>query len=444
MGRWSRKEWQGIALIAGIALAFGAVVMFRSAFLHKRYSDLAVFLRAAWAVSQGLDLYAITDDKGLFYHYPPLLAILLIPLADPPGSARVVFALKAGLWYFLSVAVLLLAVHGLACALEKTSPILARQNATNRRRWWWALRLVPVLACLPHIGHVLGLGQVNTLWLALLCGMAAALLRKRSWRAGLFLAGAICLKVVPAFLLLYPLWRRDVRCLAGCAAGLFVGLAAIPVAALGPQRAWDSGHRWAEVLLKPALGLGGDQARQKDLLDITATHNQGLVTLFHDTLHLTDNPRPPQAAAATRLAGMAVGGLLTLVTLLAAGWRRTESPTAPVLFLGALTLNMLLLSPAGHAHYIALIIPLMMGILVALWERAGASYWDGRLLLLFAVNLLTSGVPLIVCWNVLYDVGVPMQGALVYWVVGNVLLWKMTHGRGRITAEQAAPTRAAA
>jgi hypothetical protein len=443
MNRLTRKEWLGLALFVGLAVAFGAMVMFRSAFLHKRYTDLAVFLRAAWAVSHGLDLYAITDDKGLFYHYPPLLAILLIPLADPPGSARVVFALKAGLWYFLSVAVLILAVHGLACALEKTSPVLASQNAANRTRWWCGLRLVPLLACLPHIGHSLGLGQVNILWLALLCGMAATLLRKQSWRAGLFLAGAICLKVVPAFLVLYPLWRRDVRCLAGCAAGLFVGLVAIPVAALGPQRAWEAGNQWAEVLLKPAFGLGGDQARQKDLLDITATHNQGLVALFHNTLHLTDDPRPPQAAAATRLASMAVGGLLTLVTLLAAGWRCPDS-LAPVLFLGALTLNMLLLSPAGHAHYIVLIIPLMMGILVTLWERAGAPYWDGRLKLLFAVNLLTSGVPLIVCWNVLYDVGVPMQGALVYWVVGNVLLWKMTHARGQANTEQAGPKRAAA
>ena len=72
-----------------------------------------------------------------------------------------------------------------------------------------------------------------------------------------------------------------------------------------------------------------------------------------------------------------------------------------MLFLGALTLNMLLLSPAGHTHYLVLLIPLMMGLLVAVWERAGAPYWNGRLTLLFLVNLLTSGVPLIVCWNVL-------------------------------------------
>jgi hypothetical protein len=44
---------------------------------------------------------------------------------------------------------------------------------------------------------------------------------------------------------------------------------------------------------------------------------------------------------------------------------------------------------------------------------------------------------------VLYDVGVPMQGALVYWVVGNVLLWKMTHPRNQATAQLAGLARAA-
>ena len=253
----------------------------------------------AWAVGNGLDLYSITDDKGLFYHYPPLLAILLIPLADPPGSARIVFALKAGLWYFLSVGFLILAVHGLACALEKTSPVLAGQSATNRTRWWWALRLMPLLACLPHIGHAMGLGQVNILWLALLCGMAAALLPPAFVAGRLFPGGGDLPEGHSGVPRPLPAVAADARCLAATALGLFVGMVAVPVGALGPQLALDSSRQWAEVLLMPAFGMGGDQSRQKDLLDITATHNQGLVTLFHDTLHLIEDPRPTQASTAT-------------------------------------------------------------------------------------------------------------------------------------------------
>ena len=40
--------------------------------------------------------------------------------------------------------------------------------------------------------------------------------------------------------------------------------------------------------------------------------------------------------------------------------------------------------------------------------------------------------------------GVPMQGALVYWVVGNVLLWKMTRARLQTSAVETGPERAAA
>ena len=36
---------------------------------------------------KGGDLYGITDDNHWHYHYPPLLAILLTPLADPPAGA---------------------------------------------------------------------------------------------------------------------------------------------------------------------------------------------------------------------------------------------------------------------------------------------------------------------------------------------------------------------
>src|SRR5262249_12914989 len=152
-----------------------------------RRTDLGVFLRAAWAVRSGADLYGITDDKGLPYNYPPLLAILLTPFADPPNgvatSGTLPFGLKGALWYLFSVAILVIAVHLLANALTDTLPRLARAIGPVRSPRWWALRAWPVLACLPAIGQGLGLGQVNVLWLALTCGVAIALLRGQSLRS---------------------------------------------------------------------------------------------------------------------------------------------------------------------------------------------------------------------------------------------------------------------
>jgi len=425
-GRLSALERFVLLLLLIIVLGFGGVVVLRGALLQRRMTDLGVFLRAAWAVRSGADLYTITDDKGLLYHYPALLAILLVPLADPPGAAtsRAVFAVKVGLWYALSVLFLALAVHGLASALEQTSPALAARTRPAGRRRWWALRLVPVLACLPALGHGLALGQVNVLWLALVCGMGAAALRGRPWRAGFWLAGAICLKVLPVFLLLFPLWRRDLRCLAGCALGLIAGLAVIPATVLGPGRALYSFQTWSKAVILPAFGMGTHAARGQQLFEVTATHNQSLMAAFHNALYPDPATRPTQASTGVRRAHYAVGGLLTGMVLLAAGWRRRDRGARPLLFLGALVLNMLLLSPAGHSHYLVLLVPLIMAILAALWERGHASRAAACATVLVLLNLLASALPLLPGMGWLQDVGIPMASGILIWLTGLVLLWK--------------------
>jgi len=439
--RFSALERLVLLLLSVTVLGFGVVVVMRGALLQRRMTDLGVFLRAAWAVRSGADLYTITDDKGLLYHYPALLAILLVPLADPPGAAtsRALFAVKVGLWYALSLVFLALAIHGLATALEQTSPALAARMRVAGTRRWWTLRLIPVLACLPALGHGLALGQVNVLWLALLCGMGAATLRGRSWRAGYWLAGAICLKVLPVFLLLFPLWRRDLRCLAGCALGLIAGLAVIPAAVLGPERALASFQTWSGSVILPAFGIGHDAARGQQLLEMTATHNQSLMAVFHNTLHPDPATRPPQASPGVRRAHYVIGGLLTGLVLLAAGWRRQAGGPAPLLLLGALVLNMLLLSPAGHAHYLILLVPLIMAVLASIWERGPAPRSEAWAAVLVILNPLASAMPLLPGLGWLNDVGIAMVAGILIWVTGVVMLWKSRQPPASLTGIQRLP-----
>src|SRR5205823_5482473 len=112
-----------------------------------------------------------------------------------------------------------------------------------------------------------------------------------------------------------PLWRRDGRCLLGCALGMVLGLGVIPAAALGPAKAWDCNLEFAEVLLLPGLGLGTDRSRADELTNVTATDSQSILAVLHNTLHPDRWTRPPQASPAVRLTSLAASGLLLLVLL---------------------------------------------------------------------------------------------------------------------------------
>jgi alpha-1,2-mannosyltransferase len=436
------EKW-GVALFAAVIVVFGGLVEYRSAYLSQRMGDLSVFVRTAWALRVGQDIYSVTDEKGFHYHYPPLFAILLAPLADPPPGVRYVGALPypaiVALWYVFNVICLALAVHWLASALERSSTSPVVRGLPRGCRRWWGLRLLPVLACLPPIGHTLMRGQVGLLLLLLLCGLLAALLQGRRFQAGLWLAGAICLKVIPALLVLYPLWRRDGRCLAGCALGLLVGLLAVPAVVMGPQRTVDCYREWTHVLLGPALGAGDDQSRAHELIEITATDSQSFQAVLHNTWFADRDSRPANPPGWIRAAHWFAGGLLTALTILAARRRtptgETSSPgAAEVLAFGALVLLMLLLSPVCHLHYFCLAVPLVMGLLAIAWEGRHSLTVRPWLLGLLACNVVANSLPHFPGCQVLRDGGLAGYATLALWTAAVVTL----HRRNRPNRGQSA------
>jgi hypothetical protein len=424
--------WEKRGLIAFVVLliVLGAVTVKRSAFMSRRMGDFGVYVRAGWAVRAGEDIYVVPDDTRFHYNYPPLLAILMVPLADPPPGAdrtgMVPFAVSVAIGYALSLVCLFLAVHWLASALEATSKDPAVRDQPRGCRRWWALRILPVLVCLVPIGHTLTRGQMNLLLLMLLCAALAATVRGRRFQGGLWLAGAICLKIFPAFLLLFPVCRRDGRFLLGCAAGLILGLVIIPAAVFGPIRAWNYYDELSEVLIRPALGGGSDQSRAHELTSVTATDSQSLMATLHNTLHLDQATRPPQASQAVRLISGCVGAALTLLALLAAGWRGGRDPVSIVLFFGALVLNMILLSPVCHLHYFTLMVPLVMALLVVRWEKQNTLRLGTGLAILFTVFLIANTLPQFPGQELVRDGGLAMYAALLVWAVSVAVLWKRT------------------
>ncbi len=186
-GRW---EMRGVYVLIATVFAFAFAVEMRSAFMARRMTDLGVYLRAAWAVRSGENIYEVTDTNNWHYNYPPLFAILMMPLAEAPagvdGAASLPFTVSVLVWYAFGIACLIVAVHVLATALERHS---LKTEVPTRSRRWWSLRLIPILACLIPVAHTLMRGQVNLLLLALFCIALAALIRGQhmarafGWRA---------------------------------------------------------------------------------------------------------------------------------------------------------------------------------------------------------------------------------------------------------------------
>lgn len=442
----SKLEKAGLVLLLVVAVAFGGLVVKRAAFMKRRMTDVDCYLRAAWAVRTGQDLYQVLDTNDWHYNYPPLFAILMTPLANPPPSddrsGMLPFPVSVAIWYGLSLAFLILGVNWLAGAIEKTSPWFQDQPRYCRR--WWGLRVLPILACLLPVGHTLMRGQVNLLLLALLCGMAAATLRHRSHLAGWFLAGAICLKVIPAFLLLFPMWRRDGRSLAGCGLGLAVLGGAIPMLAFGPSRTVHYYEEYSQVLLGPALGVGVDQSRAKEMIETTANDSQSLQAAIHNTLHPIRAFRPAQPTVLVRWLPRLVGVTLTMLTLASAGWRRSISGPDVALFLGALVINMLLLSPVCHLHYFSLCALVVMGLIAAQWERQCNLVLGKGLILILAVNVICYVPPNIPSLLILRDLAITIYPTLMLWAAGTFILWKRSRQKLRESSDGPIPFRQAA
>jgi hypothetical protein len=417
----TRPEKVGLALLGLLVVAFGGLTVWRSALQQERKTDFGVYARAGYAVRAGQDIYdkRVCDDRGWHYCYPPPFAILMAPLADPfrwdDRTGYLPFWASVAVWYALSVGFVAFAVHAMAKAVLPG-------EVPGSRRWWYA-RTVPVYVCLGGIGYTLSRGQVNLLLVALIAGMFAAAVRGRVVASGVWLAGAIALKVIPAFLFLFPLVRREWRAGVGVALGLAVLLGALPAAVWGIDGAVRNDLRVVDAVLLPGASEAGDQTRAVELTNATATDSQSFQAVIHNVRHPHPDreARPPQPDEFTRLAHWAIGGLLTLITV-AVGWRRLRpDPAGQLIFLGCLCVLMLHISPVSHMHYYVLALPLVAGLwLKGLAARPGRLSAGGRTVAVLAGwGAVTAAALLPFSFAVwLREMGPTVLATLALWAVG--------------------------
>ncbi|MBA4027606.1 MAG: hypothetical protein C0475_00415 [Planctomyces sp.] len=472
----SWERWGVWACLAALVL-FGALVVRRAAFSELRRTDADVFFRAAWAVRVGEDPYLNLSERDWNYTYPPLLAALLQPLADPPTAGtfasrqqrlraeatrrgwdaqrleRELLAASAlgerlapkiaqppplllpfwasvTAWYALSLGAVLLAAHLLAGAATAGLPAWRSVAVTPAHRAWWTLRFWPVAFCLPGIGNGLSRGQSDALILLAIAAVTRLAVSGRTFWAGWAVSAAAAVKVFPAVLGAYALRRLDVRMLLGCAVGGMAFFVAVPAVFVGPARAVESNARWLRGVGLPAFGLGGDDSRKFELYGLSESPSQSLLSITHNYVNLPARrgQRPADPSALTRGVHAAASAAMLALTLWAIPgglrpWRRPLARAGPdpnaALSVGCLAAVMIAASPVCHMHYFAFHLPLMTA-LVARW----AALHPAQSLPLkgWAVGGAYAAVHVVSRLpgpdHALQDLGLPMASGLALWAMG--------------------------
>ena len=128
-----------LGLAGALVLALGLCLAWQAAENAHLPAGLQAALHASWAVRTGGNPYDALD-RSLF-HGPPLAALSLVPLAQPPfGEVRsevVPAPLALLIWYLFSITLLAMSVHGLAQLLQGDAAVGSGP--------WWRVRLLPVM-----------------------------------------------------------------------------------------------------------------------------------------------------------------------------------------------------------------------------------------------------------------------------------------------------------
>jgi hypothetical protein len=337
-----RRRWVLVLLLLGAVCAYGWLDVRRRARVdrgrrHHR-TDFTVYQSAAKALSDGTNPYLAENPRGYRYVYPPLLAILVMPLADwePPDAALVFYALS---------------VAALAGALSCLARLVG-----------WRATLAGALFCIPFLHQSFQRGQITIVLLALQVGALFCCVRGRPFSAGLLLALGGVLRLTPflpavALLLGALAARRALRLGGGIATGALLGFLVIPWVALGGDGAKEVNRQWVAQSENLFAGKPG-QLEALARVNEYRFKNQSprrVIATWTGWLSGADfeRERPGLSAGAWRavdLMAYAVAAAFGLWALWL-GWTRLRDPEAPTLAI-VFMLPLFMTRYAWPTHYV--------------------------------------------------------------------------------------------
>jgi hypothetical protein len=222
-----------LALFVGVSVQYSLKVLDARNGVQSR-SAIQRWREQLLHLDSGENIYA-----QFTYPNPPIMALMLRPIADLPPLAG------ALTWFYLKVAMALL-------AFAATFRVIETADAPFPP---WAKALAVLVSLRPVVGD-LSHGNVNLFILFLVVMMLYAFRHSWDLMAGVILALAIACKVTPALFVVYFLWKHAWRVLAGCAIGLVLFFGPIPALFLG----WDQNAEllasWVRQMVTPFL-VGG-------------------------------------------------------------------------------------------------------------------------------------------------------------------------------------------
>ena len=332
---------------------------------------------------------AAGDAAGIarqhYYIYPPLFAVLFAPLS------LLSFGAAMNLWMGLDLA--LLVVFLLLYATYRGADLS------------WPEAAFMISACLfeflPLI-WAMAIGQTSLIVLVLLTGTLLAWRRGSDVTAGLLLGLAIALKLTPALLAVFFLWRGRRR-IAWISAGVFLAAQAVSVAAIG----WEP-HRRFFLDVVPMMSGG------------TCYFLNQSIGSFFNRMVTDGDVRQVAIVSSTGARLLTLLASLALIAVSAPFLRRERADVhgGEEIQYGVVVLLTLVLSPISWTHhYLIALLPLFA--LIAHLGREGSPPL-GRAVLLGIAVLLVARKPhadlFVSGWARLFN-SAALAGALVMWAL---------------------------
>lgn len=293
-----------------------------------------------------------------YYIYPPFFALAFAPLS------YLSFTAAMNLW--LVADLLLLALFFF---------LYARQR--EEKLTWPEISFMAVAAFYEFLPLIwaMAIGQTSLLVLALLAGTLLAWRRGRDVAAGVLLGAAVAIKLTPALLTVFFLWRGRHK-IAWVSAACFAGIQGVSILALG----WEP-HRIFFMEVVPAMSGGTCYFLNQSL---GAFFNRLLTSGDVREVHLV-------SSLAARALAAGVAALLVLWTAPRLRRRPSDPLLADEMQFGLVVLMTLVLSPISWTHhYLAALLPLFA---LAGWLGRRPRPALGRALLLGLALLLIARKP---------------------------------------------------